>query len=67
METGTSACATSVLPAGFIGDQRLKSQSAEKNADRGAHFDEPAAHVKTGAAQREPGQQGQHRITAERE
>jgi hypothetical protein len=60
-------CRVGALPAGFIGDQGFQSQSAEKNADRRAHLDEPASHVKTGATQREPGQQRQRRIASERE
>ena len=55
------------LKAGFISDQGLEGHSAEKNADCRAHLNEPAANIKTGAAEREPGQQGQHRIAAQRE
>ena len=55
------------LPAGFIGDQGFESQPAEKNADCRAHLDEPAANVKSGAAEREPSQQGQQRIATQRE
>ena len=55
------------LPAGFVRDEGLESEPAEKNADRRAHLDQPAANIKTSAAQREPGQQSQYRIAAERE
>jgi len=50
-----------------MGDQGLERQAAEKDADCCTHFDQPAIDVETSVAQREPGQQGQHRVTGERE
>lgn len=55
------------LPAGFKGDQRFEGQPAQKDADRRTQLDQPSAYVDAGAAEREPGQQGQHRVAGQGE